>query len=111
MDRISQSTKGTSDMATNSKAFERQEQEKVEYEWGTLWPKYHKEKMNWATGFRTKGDVDILFLSGSTGTDPRDLGRHQSQHRANGRHAKKHRDVSLFSEKERRHVRHARRNV
>jgi enamine deaminase RidA (YjgF/YER057c/UK114 family) len=57
-------------MAINSKAFERQEQEKVEYDWGTLWPKYHKEKMNWATGFRTKGDVDILFLSGSTGRDP-----------------------------------------
>jgi 2-iminobutanoate/2-iminopropanoate deaminase len=45
-------------MGINSKAFERQEQEKVEYDWGTLWPKYHKEKMNWATGFRTKGDVD-----------------------------------------------------
>ena len=26
--------------------------------------------MNWAAGFRTKGDVDILFLSGSTGRDP-----------------------------------------
>ena len=26
--------------------------------------------MNWATGFRTQGDVDILFLSGSTGRDP-----------------------------------------
>ena len=57
-------------MATNQKALERQEQEKVEYDWGTLWPHYHKEKMNWATGFRTKGDVDILFLSGSTGRDP-----------------------------------------
>ncbi len=57
-------------MATNTQAFQRQEQEKVEYDWGTLWPKYHKEKMNWATGFRTKGDVDILFLSGSTGRDP-----------------------------------------
>ena len=57
-------------MAINSKAFEQQQQEKVEYDWGTLWPKYHKEKMNWATGFRTKGDVDILFLSGSTGRDP-----------------------------------------
>jgi 2-iminobutanoate/2-iminopropanoate deaminase len=57
-------------MAINAKAFEKQEQEKVEYDWGTLWPKYHKEKMNWATGFRTKGDVDILFLSGSTGRDP-----------------------------------------
>jgi enamine deaminase RidA (YjgF/YER057c/UK114 family) len=57
-------------MATNRKALERQRQEKVEYDWGTLWPHYHKEKMNWATGFRTKGDVDILFLSGSTGRDP-----------------------------------------
>jgi enamine deaminase RidA (YjgF/YER057c/UK114 family) len=26
--------------------------------------------MNWAAGFRTKGDVDILFLSGQTGRDP-----------------------------------------
>ena len=43
---------------------------KTEYEWGTLWPHYHKERMNWATGFRTSGDVDILFLSGSTGRDP-----------------------------------------
>ena len=57
-------------MATNKKALERQAHEKVEYDWGTLWPHYHKEKMNWATGFRTKGDVDILFLSGSTGRDP-----------------------------------------
>ena len=57
-------------MATNPKAIELQKHEKVEYEWGTLWPHYHKEKMNWATGFRTKGDVDILFLSGSTGRDP-----------------------------------------
>ena len=57
-------------MATNQKALELQRQEKVEYDWGTLWPHYHKEKMNWATGFRTKGDVDILFLSGSTGRDP-----------------------------------------
>ena len=48
-------------MATNRKALELQRQEKVEYDWGTLWPHYHKEKMNWATGFRTKGDVDILF--------------------------------------------------
>jgi len=57
-------------MATNPKAIERQKAEKVEYEWGTLWPHYHKEKMNWATGFRTKGDVDILFMSGFTGRDP-----------------------------------------
>lgn len=57
-------------MATNPKARELEEKEKVEYEWGTLWPHYHKEKMNWATGFRTKGDVDILFCSGSTGRDP-----------------------------------------
>lgn len=57
-------------MATNPKAIELQTEGKVEYDWGTLWPHYHKEKMNWATGFRTKGDVDILFLSGSTGRDP-----------------------------------------
>jgi enamine deaminase RidA (YjgF/YER057c/UK114 family) len=57
-------------MATNKAAYERMKAEKVEYEWGTLWPHYHKERMNWATGFRTKGDVDILFLSGSTGRDP-----------------------------------------
>ena len=57
-------------MATNREAYDRMRAEKVEYEWGTLWPHYHKEKMNWATGFRTKGDVDILFLSGSTGRDP-----------------------------------------
>jgi enamine deaminase RidA (YjgF/YER057c/UK114 family) len=57
-------------MATNQKALERQNEGKVEYDWGTLWPHYHKDKMNWATGFRTRGDVDILFLSGSTGRDP-----------------------------------------
>jgi enamine deaminase RidA (YjgF/YER057c/UK114 family) len=57
-------------MPDNPEARQKEEAEKVEYEWGTLWPKYHKEKMNWATGFRTKGDVDILFLSGSTGRDP-----------------------------------------
>jgi enamine deaminase RidA (YjgF/YER057c/UK114 family) len=57
-------------VATNPEAVELQKAGRVEYEWGTLWPHYHKEKMNWATGFRTKGDVDILFLSGSTGRDP-----------------------------------------
>jgi enamine deaminase RidA (YjgF/YER057c/UK114 family) len=57
-------------MPTNQESIRRQNEEKVEYEWGTLWPHYHKERMNWATGFRTKGDVDILFLSGSTGRDP-----------------------------------------
>jgi len=57
-------------MATNPKALELAKQGKVEYDWGTLWPHYHKEKMNWAGGFRTKGDVDILFLSGQTGRDP-----------------------------------------
>ena len=57
-------------MATNPKAVELAKQGKVEYEWGTLWPHYHKEKMNWGGGFRTKGDVDILFLSGETGRDP-----------------------------------------
>jgi enamine deaminase RidA (YjgF/YER057c/UK114 family) len=57
-------------VATNKEAYEKAAGEAVEYEWGTLWPHYHKERMNWATGFRTKGDVDILFLSGSTGRDP-----------------------------------------
>ncbi len=57
-------------MAINQDAIERERKEKVDYDWGTLWPHYHKEKMNWATGFRTQGDVDILFLSGSTGRDP-----------------------------------------
>ena len=57
-------------MAQNPESLAKQKAEKVDYDWGTLWPHYHKEKMNWATGFRTKGDVDILFLSGSTGRDP-----------------------------------------
>ena len=57
-------------MVTSPKARELEERGRVEYEWGTLWPHYHKERMNWAAGFRTKGDVDILFLSGSTGRDP-----------------------------------------
>lgn len=57
-------------MVTSPKARELEEKGRVEYEWGTLWPHYHKERMNWAGGFRTKGDVDILFLSGSTGRDP-----------------------------------------
>lgn len=57
-------------MATNPKALELGKKGKAEYEWGTLWPHYHKVKMNWAAGFRTKGDVDILFLSGQTGRDP-----------------------------------------
>lgn len=57
-------------MPLNAEAREREQTEKVEYEWGTLWPQYHKEKMNWGKGFRTKGDVDILFLAGSTGRDP-----------------------------------------
>ena len=41
-------------MATNAEAVKRQEAEKTEYDWGTLWPHYHKERMNWATGFRTR---------------------------------------------------------
>lgn len=57
-------------MVTNPQAREREEREKVEYEWGTLWPHYHKEKMNWATGIRTKGDFDLLICSGSTGRHP-----------------------------------------
>ena len=57
-------------MATNPKALELAKKGKVEYDWGTLWPHYHKEKMNWGGGFKTKGDVDILFLSGETGRDP-----------------------------------------
>jgi len=36
-------------MATNKQAYERMKAEKVEYEWGTLWPHYHKERMNWAS--------------------------------------------------------------
>jgi enamine deaminase RidA (YjgF/YER057c/UK114 family) len=57
-------------VATNVEAYKRARAEAVQYEWGTLWPHYHGERMNWATGFRTRGDVDILFLSGSTGRDP-----------------------------------------
>ncbi len=57
-------------MSTNPEALQHEKEGAVQYEWGTLWPHYHKEKMNWATGFRTSGDVDILFLSGSTGRDP-----------------------------------------
>src|SRR5438874_13288984 len=57
-------------MATNPKAVELAKQGKVEYEWGTLWPHYHKEKMNWAGGVRTTGDAAMLFLSGQTGRDP-----------------------------------------
>jgi len=57
-------------MATNPKALELAKKGKVEYDWGTLWPHYHKEKMNWGGGFKTKGDVDILFLSGETSRDP-----------------------------------------
>ena len=51
-------------MATNKAAIERSKREEVEYDWGTLWPEYHKEKMNWGAGFRTRGDVDIMFLAG-----------------------------------------------
>lgn len=57
-------------MATNPNALELAKQGKVEYDWGTLWPHYHKEKMNWGGGFKTKGDVDILFLSGRRGGTP-----------------------------------------
>jgi enamine deaminase RidA (YjgF/YER057c/UK114 family) len=57
-------------LATNKAAIERSKREKVEYDWGTLWPEYHKEKMNWGAGFRTRGDVDIMFLAGQTGRDP-----------------------------------------
>lgn len=57
-------------MVKDSRSQKLEREGKVEYDWGTLWPHYHKEKMNWATGFRTRGDVDILFLSGSTGRDP-----------------------------------------
>lgn len=67
--RLSDET-GRSTVTTNPHSMERQQEGKVDYEWGSLWPHFHKEKMNWATGFRTSGDVDILFLSGSTGRDP-----------------------------------------
>ncbi len=58
------------DMITNPEAREKERKGKVEYEWGTLWPHYHKDKQSWATGIRTRGDVDILFLSGETGRNP-----------------------------------------
>lgn len=57
-------------MAKSEVASSAERTERVDYEWGSLWPHYHKERMNWATGFRTRGDVDLLFLSGSTGRDP-----------------------------------------
>jgi enamine deaminase RidA (YjgF/YER057c/UK114 family) len=57
-------------MPINPEARAREDAEKTDYDWGTLWPHYHKEKMNWGKGFRTKGDVDILFMAGSTGRDP-----------------------------------------
>jgi enamine deaminase RidA (YjgF/YER057c/UK114 family) len=55
---------------TNPEARARERKEKVEYEWGTLWPHYHKDQQTWASGIRTKGDVDLLLLSGETGRDP-----------------------------------------
>ena len=55
---------------TNPDARARERKEKVEYEWATLWPHYHKDQQTWATGIRTKGDVDLLLLSGETGRDP-----------------------------------------
>ena len=57
-------------MVTNPRAQELAQKGKAEYAWGTLWPQYHKEKMGWGKGFRTRGDVDIIFLGGSTGRDP-----------------------------------------
>ena len=60
----------TSPELTNPEARARERSEKVEYEWATLWPHYHKDQQTWATGIRTKGDVDIVFLSGETGRDP-----------------------------------------
>ena len=57
-------------MAITKRERARKEREKVEYEWGTLWPQWHNEKMNWGKGFRTKGDVDILFLAGLDGKGP-----------------------------------------
>jgi enamine deaminase RidA (YjgF/YER057c/UK114 family) len=57
-------------VSTNPDALRQQVEGTVEYDWGTLWPAYHKEKMNWGAGFRTKGDVDILFLAGTTARDP-----------------------------------------
>jgi enamine deaminase RidA (YjgF/YER057c/UK114 family) len=55
---------------TNPAARERERKEKVEYEWATLWPHYHKDQQTWATGIRTKGDVDLILLAGETGRDP-----------------------------------------
>jgi enamine deaminase RidA (YjgF/YER057c/UK114 family) len=57
-------------MPTNRNAMELQNRHRVHYPWGTLWPLYHKERMNWGAGFRTRGNVDFVFLSGATGRDP-----------------------------------------
>lgn len=57
-------------MATNERALELQRKGRVDYEWGSLWPHYHSVRMNWASGFRTRGDIDLIFLSGATGRDP-----------------------------------------
>ncbi|MFC1995891.1 RidA family protein [Chloroflexota bacterium] len=41
------------------------------YPWGKLYPYYHKkEKMCWAKGFVTTGDISTVYLSGQTGRDP-----------------------------------------
>lgn len=56
-------------MVTNPKAMELIKKGKVEYDSFTLWPHYHKEKMNWAGGIRTNGDVDIIVYA-TTGRDP-----------------------------------------
>ena len=56
-------------MVTNPKAKELEVQGKVEYDNFTLWPHYHKEKMNWASGIRTRANTEIIVIA-TTGRDP-----------------------------------------
>ena len=56
-------------MVTNPKAKELEVKGKVEYDTFTLWPHFHKEKMNWASGIRTKSDTEIIVVA-ATGRDP-----------------------------------------
>ncbi len=56
-------------MVTNPEAKKLELKGKVEYDTFTLWPHFHKEKMNWASGIRTKRDTEIIVIA-STGRDP-----------------------------------------
>ena len=56
-------------MVTNPKAKELAIKGKVEYDTFTLWPHFHKEKMNWASGIRTKAGTEIIVIA-TTGRDP-----------------------------------------